>query len=112
MKAKKTLARLIVSRFHGDAPADAALAYFESTFSKKELPTDLSVVKVPAGKTLSEIIVLAGGAKSRSEARRLITQGGVQIDGVKRVDDASISAPASFTLKMGKHQFVKAELVA
>ena len=35
MKAKKALARLIVARFHGDAAADAALAYFESTFSKK-----------------------------------------------------------------------------
>jgi tyrosyl-tRNA synthetase len=112
MKAKKALARLIVARFHGDAAADAALAYFESTFSKKELPTDLKVVKVPSGKTLSEIIVLAEGAKSRSEARRLIAQGGVQIDGVKRIEDAAITAPSSFTLKMGKHQFVKAELGA
>ncbi len=112
MKAKKALARLIVERFHGAAAADAAVTYFETTFSKKELPTDLSVVKVPSGKTLSEIIALAGGAKSRSEARRLITQGGVQIDGVKRTDDAPISSPAGFTLKMGKHQFVKIELTA
>lgn len=112
MKAKKALARLIVERFHGREAADAALAYFESTFSKKELPTDLAVVSVPSGKTLSEIIVLAAGAKSRSEARRLITQGGVQIDGVKRVDDAPVSSPSGFTLKMGKHQFVKIELTA
>ncbi|MFI5347236.1 MAG: tyrosine--tRNA ligase [Elusimicrobiota bacterium] len=110
MKAKKELAKRIVARFHGDAAADAALTYFETTFSKKELPTDLNVVKVPAGKTLSEIIVIAGGGKSRSEARRLITQGGVQIDGVKRTDDAPIAAPAGFTLKMGKHQFVKIEV--
>ncbi|MFI5362600.1 MAG: tyrosine--tRNA ligase [Elusimicrobiota bacterium] len=112
MKAKKALARQIVARFHGDAAADAALIYFESTFSKKELPTDLTIVTVPAGKTLSEIIVLASGAKSRSEARRLIAQGGVQIDGVKRTDDAAISAPPGFTLKMGKHQFVKIALGA
>ena len=112
MKMKKDLGRLIVARFHGDAAADASRAYFESTFSKKELPTDLRVVRVPAGRTLSEILVLAEGVKSRGEARRLITQGGVQIDGVKRVDDAPISAPANFTLKMGKHQFVKVELGA
>jgi tyrosyl-tRNA synthetase len=112
MKAKKALARLIVARFSGDAAADAALAYFESTFSKKELPTDLRVVRVPPGLTLSEILVRAEGVKSRGEARRLITQGGVQIDGVKRVDDAAISAPERFTLKMGKHQFVKVELGA
>lgn len=112
MKAKKALARTLVARFHGAAEGDSALAYFESTFSKKELPSDLSVVKAPSGKTLSEIIALAGGAKSRSEARRLISQGGVQIDGVKRTDDAPVSAPAAFTLKMGKHQFVKIELTA
>ena len=112
MKAKKALARLIVERFHGAGAGDAALAYFESTFSKKELPTDLRVVRVPAGLTLSEILVRAEGVKSRGEARRLIIQGGVQIDGVKRVDDAAIAAPESFTLKMGKHQFVKVELGA
>lgn len=110
MKAKKALARTLVARFHGASAGGTALAYFESTFSKKELPSDLSVVKAPAGKTLSEIIALAGGAKSRSEARRLISQGGVQIDGVKRTDDAPVSAPPAFTLKMGKHQFVKIEL--
>lgn len=112
MKAKKALARTLVARFHGAAAGDEAIAYFENTFSKKELPSDLTVVKVPAGKTLSEIIVLAAGAKSRSEARRLITQGGVQVDGVKRVDDAPVAAPPSFTLKMGKHQFAKIELTA
>jgi len=112
MKAKKELARTLVARFHGAAAGAEALAYFESTFSKKELPTDIAVVRVPANKTLSEIIVLAGGSKSRSEARRLIVQGGVQIDGVKRTDDAPIEAPPFFTLKMGKHQFAKIELGA
>ena len=110
MKAKKALARLIVARFHGDAAADAALGYFENTFSKRELPTDLRVEKVPAGLTLSEIILRAGGTKSRGEARRLITQGGVKIDGVKAAADDAIRTPASFVLQMGKHQFAKIEL--
>jgi tyrosyl-tRNA synthetase len=112
MAAKKALARTLVARFHGAAAADAAFAYFESTFSKKVLPSDLRVERVPPGLTLSEIIARVGGAKSRSEARRLILQGGVQIDGVKRTDDAPIAAPSAFTLKMGKHQFVKVELGA
>ena len=110
MKAKKTLSRMLVERFHGEAAGAEALAYFESTFSKKELPTALRVEKIPAGLTLSEVIARVGGAKSRSEARRLIAQGGVQIDGVKRAADAPIVAPSSFTLKMGKHQFVKIEI--
>jgi tyrosyl-tRNA synthetase len=112
MKAKKSLARLLVARFHGEDAGAEAQNYFEKTFSKKELPTDLRVERVPAGLTPSEIVLRAGGAKSRSEARRLIMQGGVQIDGVKLLDDAAISAPPSFVLKMGKHQFVKIELSA
>lgn len=112
MKAKKELARRLTARFHGEEAGAAALAYFESTFSKKELPTDLRAERVPAGLTLSEIVARVGGAKSRSEARRLIQQGGVQIDAVKRVEDVPITAPPSFTLKMGKHQFVKIDLEA
>ena len=112
MKAKKALARTLVERFHGASAAAAALAYFESTFSKKELPADLRAQRVTPGTPLAKIIVQAGGAKSLGEARRLILQGGVQIDGVKAAADAPVNAPASFTLKMGKHQFVKVELTA
>ena len=112
MKAKKALARTLVARFHGEAAADAALAYFENTFSKKEQPTDLRVERVAPGLPLAKIIVQAGGAKSLGEARRLIQQGGVQIDGVKAAADAPVGAPASFTLKMGKYQFVKVELTS
>lgn len=112
MKAKKELARLLVSRFHGDAAGGEALAYFENTFSKKELPSDIPLVKVASGTPLAKIIAQAGGAKSLSEARRLIQQGGVQIDGVKAAADAPIAAPPRFTLKMGKHQFAKIELTS
>lgn len=112
MKAKKELARILTARFHGKAAGDEALAYFENTFSKKELPTDLRVEKVPSGLTLSEIVLRAGGTKSRGEARRLITQGGVKIDGVKAAADDAIRTPPSFVLQMGKHQFAKIELTA
>src|SRR6185369_8038249 len=107
MKAKKELARLLVAKYHGAKAGDDALAYFESTFSKKEIPTDLRVERAAPGTPLAKLIVQAGGAKSLGEARRLIQQGGVQIDGVKAAADAPVSSPPSFTLKMGKHQFVK-----
>ena len=112
MKAKKALARLLVERFHGAGAGDSALAYFENTFSKKELPTDLRVERAAYGTPLAKLIVQAGGAKSLGEARRLIIGGGVQIDGVKAAADAPVNAPAVFTLKMGKHQFVKVELIS
>lgn len=110
MASKKALARALVCRFHGEAVGAEALAYFERTFSKKEIPTELRLEKVPVGLTLSEIVLRAGGVKSRSEARRLISQGGVKIDGAKASSDESVSAPPSFVLQMGKHQFVRIEL--
>ncbi len=112
MNAKKALARTFVAKYHGASAGDEALAYFENTFSKKELPTDLRVEKTASGTPLAKIIVQAGGAKSLGEARRLIEQGGIQIDGVKAAKDLPVSSPASFTLKMGKHQFVKVELTS
>jgi tyrosyl-tRNA synthetase len=112
MKAKKELARLLVERFHGLPAAALALEYFENTFSKRELPTDIRVEKIPLGLTLSEIILRAGGVKSRGEARRLIMQGGVKIDGAKALTDNPVNSPNQFVLQMGKHQFVKVELTS
>ncbi len=111
MKAKKALARELVARFHDAAQADAALAYFESTFSKKELPKDLPVVKVAGGLKLSEIAFQTGAVKSKGEAQRLIVQGGVKIDGVK-AQEVPVPPPASFVLQVGKHQFFRVEMIS
>jgi tyrosyl-tRNA synthetase len=70
------------------------------------------VEKIPLGLTLSEIILRAGGVKSRGEARRLIMQGGVKIDGAKALTDNPVNSPNQFVLQMGKHQFVKVELTS
>jgi tyrosyl-tRNA synthetase len=110
MKAKKELARRLVERFHGAKSADAALAYFESTFSKKELPKDLSVVKVPKSSKFAEIVFSTGAVKSKGEAQRLIVQGGVKIDGAK-AQDLPAAAPDSFVLQVGKHQFFRIERI-
>ncbi|MDP3543057.1 MAG: tyrosine--tRNA ligase [Elusimicrobiota bacterium] len=110
MKAKKALARLLVGKYHGAAAADAAFAYFESTFSKKEQPVIAAGEEKKVSQTvLSKIIAeVAGG--SGSEARRLIEQGGVQIDGVKVTVDGPVKDKTAFTLKVGKHKFFKISL--
>ncbi|MDE2314511.1 MAG: tyrosine--tRNA ligase, partial [Elusimicrobia bacterium] len=94
----------------GAAAGAAARKFFEDTFSKKELPTDIEQISMPAGLALSEIILRSGRVKSRNEARRLITQGGVKIEGRKMTADESVSAPPSFVLQIGKHQFVKVNI--
>lgn len=112
MQAKKDLAQLLTARFHGEAAGAQERRFFEETFSKKELPKDIPSVSLPAGLSLSELVLRAGAVKSRNEARRLITQGGVKIDGKKAPGDEPVREPASFVLQVGKHQFVRVDLAS
>ena len=66
MAAKKKLAGLLVTRFHGEAAAKAALENFEKVFSKKELPTDMPEFKPEAGALLSAVIFAAGSQQEQS----------------------------------------------
>ena len=109
MTLKKDLGQMLTTRYHGAEAGAAARKYFEDTFSKKELPTDIKAVDLPKGLALSGSSC-CGGVKSRNEARRLVSQGGVKIDGKKTVGDDPVSAPASFVLQIGKHQFVRVNL--
>jgi len=109
-QAKMDLARLLVERFHGAKAAEEALAYFENTFAKKELPKELVVVKAPKSSKFSEIVFSTGAVKSKGEAQRLIVQGGVKIDGAK-ASDLPAPPPETFVLQVGKHQFFRIELI-
>ena len=109
MKAKKELARLLVERFHGAEAAKSEYEWFENTFSKKEQPVVADERSVAGGQPLEKIIAeVAGG--SVSEARRLIQQGGVQIDGEKVTAMGPVKDKTNFTLKVGKHKFFKISL--
>ncbi|MDE2039228.1 MAG: tyrosine--tRNA ligase [Elusimicrobia bacterium] len=110
MLAKKGLAERVTARFHGQEAAEQARRYFEDTFSKKELPSDVRCVELPPGLALSEIVLRCGGVKSRNEARRLIQQGGVRVDGRKAARDEPVKRPEAFVLQMGRHQFVRVRL--
>jgi tyrosyl-tRNA synthetase len=92
MEAKKQLARSIVARFYDDAAARHVLEAFEHRFQRRELPEDLAVFEWPAAAplpaSLAQVMTLSGMTSSMSEARRLIGQGAVRIDG-SRVDDIS-----------------------
>ena len=85
MEAKKTLAWQIVSELHSPADADKAQLEFENTFQHGKVPGDIVTVKVHS-KNLVDVLVEAGLAKSKSVARRLVEQGGVQVNGQKILD--------------------------
>jgi tyrosyl-tRNA synthetase len=111
-EAKGRLASLIVEQCHGPAAAQEAAAEFARVFSKKELPTDIPEVPVPADELedgaiwIARLIVLAGFAKSNSEAMRLVSQGGVSLDDAAVADEkAKVTIAAGQILKVGKRRF-------
>ncbi len=111
MEAKKKLARFITARFHGEEAAQEAQTAFESRFSKREMPTEMPELTLTNTGNLAELIVDAKFAASKSEARRLIEQGGVKING-EQVKDAAIALhlDAPFTLQVGKLKLAKITL--
>ncbi len=108
---KRRLARELVTLYHDAAAAQAAEEEFDRIFKKKDIPDEIPEVRVTTeGGTASIIrmLVEAGMVKSNSEARRLVEQGGVSIDGV-RIDDpaATIILNVPVVLKAGKRQFAR-----
>lgn len=107
MAAKKKLAGLLVTRFHGEQAASAALENFEKVFSKKELPTDMPEFKPEAGALLSAVIFAAGAAQSKNKARGLLDQGAVRLKGEKVTADGPLSFEPGDVLQVGKRHFFK-----
>jgi tyrosyl-tRNA synthetase len=111
-KAKSELAKEIVSRYHGAGAARAAEEQFEAVHKRHEVPEEIEqrdVVRevgaesVPLAKTLAQL----GLASSGSEARRLIGQGGVSVEG-ERVSDPNAKLFAGVhLLKVGKRKFTR-----
>jgi tyrosyl-tRNA synthetase len=114
---KIRLAHEIVKMYHGSASspragekaAHAAQAEFERVFSKGSMPTEIPELTVEAhAVNIVELIVLAQMATSKSEARRLIEQGGVRINEVKKTDPTeTIPVDTGMVLQVGPRKFVK-----
>jgi tyrosyl-tRNA synthetase len=105
---KMQLAHEIVEIFHGSAAAEAAQEHFHTVFQQRELPSDMPEVRLLQPITLLDLLTNAGLAPSKSEARRLVQQGGVKLDG-ERIDDFSlIIIPAGErVLQVGRRKFLK-----
>ena len=106
MTAKKNLARILTSRFHGTEAGQKELENFEQVFSKKELPTDLPTLNAN-NQTYVSVILAANFAKSKNEARRLIMQGGVKLNGEKVLEEGPVNFDGEAVLQVGKKNFIK-----
>ncbi len=104
--AKMQLAREIVSIFYGDEAAAAAEAAFVRVFQKKDLPDEMPEYALQEGQTVLDVLTAAGLVSSRSEARRLVQQKGVRLDG-EVLTDARAPFPGKGVLRVGKRKFVR-----
>jgi tyrosyl-tRNA synthetase len=112
MDVKMDLAKEIIAGFHGVAAAQKAAEEFQRIFRERQAPEEAPVRTIPRGpaRKLSALFVEFKLAPSRSEAERLIKQGGVEIDGA-RVEDVrqelDCSKPGEFLLRVGKKKFLR-----
>jgi tyrosyl-tRNA synthetase len=103
---KMKLAREIVSIFHGDEAAAQAESAFVRVFQRGDLPEEMAEHPFQPGQTILDILLSGGLVSSRSEGRRMLTQGGVRLDGQTLTDpNQELLQPG--VLQVGKRRFLR-----
>ena len=121
MEAKQALAELIVARYHGAEAGQQARAAFQQKFQEREFPSEpdvrliLTQADLREGQTIGlvDLVTKTGLVPSKSEARRLIIQGGLEVDEQKQSDANAllpIVAGRSYRLRVGRRKFALVEL--
>jgi tyrosyl-tRNA synthetase len=111
---KQELARTIVGFFHGAEAARRAEEEFERVFGGGGggVPDEIAEVRLAGARALAALLVESGLAPSKNEARRLLEQGAVSIDGERAADGAAELAPrpSPYLFKVGKRRFLNVVL--
>jgi len=112
METKMQLAHTIIAGFHGEEAAKKATDEFQRVFRERQAPEEVTERKLPRGgpKRLSALLVELDLAPSRSEAERLIKQGGVEINGQRTGDvkkELDLSKAGDYLLRAGKKKFLR-----
>jgi tyrosyl-tRNA synthetase len=105
--AKALVAERLVARYHGEEAAFAARQEFDRMFRHKQLPDDIETVTLQLPMPLVDALVAVGIVPSKSEARRLIAQGGVYVNGDRVSDLAAHLSSGEHIVKVGKRRFVR-----
>lgn len=112
MRYKKQLAFELVKQLTNDKDAERAQAAFEKHVQKKELPTDIPTVSLDnLSLAISDVLVTTGLAASKGEAKRLIEQGGVEVNN-ERIDNPTtpfdtLAQEDETIIQVGKRKFIK-----
>jgi len=108
-EAKVLLGKTIVTQFYNQATAQAAAAEFEKVFAQKQLPDDIPEVEITsAPSTAARVLLQTALVSSSSEAKRMIKQLGVSINGDKITDpQTSITPQTGMIVRVGKRKIAK-----
>ncbi len=106
MEAKKKLAWEIVASLDGDEAANRAAAHFERVHQQRELPHDMPEYVLAGPTNVVDVVFAAGLARSKSDARRLVQQSAVKLDG-QPVRDIEVDVEAGSILQVGKRHFLR-----
>jgi len=110
---KHELARRVVDRFN-PGEGERAAEHFRRVITRKEVPDDIPETTIDVGEAgdrgLIEVLEATGLVASRSEARRLVTQKAVQVDGERVADPLQRLESGSYLLKVGKRRFARIRL--
>jgi tyrosyl-tRNA synthetase len=110
MEAKKRLARTIVAEYHGERAAANAEHYFESKFQRREIPAATQVFRIAEDLWICELMKQLRFTPSTSEARRLVSQGAVRVDGRTITDVNFRFVPGEHkVLEVGKRRVARIE---
>ena len=110
MEAKKRLAHLIVSEYSGESAANRAQQYFESKFQRREIPASAQVYRIAEDLWICELMKQLQFTPSTSEARRLVSQGAVRVDGRTVTDVNFRFVPGEHkVLEVGKRRVARIE---
>jgi tyrosyl-tRNA synthetase len=108
---KVELAKRIIADFHTAADAQAAEDEFNRVFRQKETPEEIEEHNMAASRhKLPRFLVETGLASSMAEARRLIEQGGVRVEGLRRTrpdDEVELQAGQELLVQVGKRRFLR-----
>ena len=103
--------KMIIADFHSAGDATQAEEEFIKVFRTKQVPDEIQEMSLESGLwKLPRLLVSSDLVPSMAEARRLIEQGGVSVDGVKRSDSAfelSLGPDQSVLLQVGKRRFLR-----
>ena len=110
MEAKTRLARTIVREYHGEDAAERAEQYFESKFQRREVPATAQVYRIAEDLWICELMKQLQFSSSNSEARRLVSQGAVRVDGRTITDVNFRFVPGEHkVLEVGKRRVARIE---